>query len=120
MTVYGKGGKTRVILLPVNIWDELISFRNDSSQDSPVFKSRKKEGQFHPTTILRIVKKACRKAGISKPVSPHWLRHAHASVASEKAPLHVVQASLGHQSIQTTSRYLHVRPDDCSSRYLRL
>ena len=120
MTVFGKGSKTRVILLPQNIWDELLSFRNGGSEDSPVFRSPKKDGSLHPTTILRVVKAAARKAGISKAVSPHWMRHAHASIASEKAPLHVVQASLGHQSIQTTSRYLHVKPNDCSSKYLRV
>jgi len=120
MTVFGKGSKTRIILLPQNIWDELMSFRNGHSENSPIFRSRKKDGSLHPTTILRIVKSAALKAGINKAVSPHWMRHAHASIASEKAPLHVVQASLGHSSIQTTSRYLHVKPNDCSSKYLRV
>jgi len=120
MTVYGKGSKTRVILLPQTIWDELICFRNGDSENSPVFRSRKRKGSLHPTTVLRIVKSAALKAGINKAVSPHWMRHAHASIASEKAPLHVVQASLGHSSIQTTSRYLHVKPNDCSSKYLRV
>ena len=75
---------------------------------------------MHPTTVLKIVRKAAQKAGINKPVSPHWMRHAHASISSERAPLHVVQQSLGHSSIQTTNRYLHVKPDDCSSNYLDL
>ena len=65
--------------------------------------------------------KAAQKAKIHKAVSPHWLRHAHSSLAIEKnAPLHVIQQSLGHSSIQTTSRYLHVKPDDCSSKYLEI
>ena len=76
---------------------------------------------MHSTTALRIVRKATGKAGIHKAVSPHWFRHAHSSLAIErKAPLHVVQQSLGHSSIQTTSHYLHVKPNDCSSKYLEL
>jgi site-specific recombinase XerD len=71
--------------------------------------------------VLRIVKKAAARAGIKKPVSPHWMRHAHASHALERgAPIHLVQATLAHSSISTTGRYLHARPSDSSSRYLLL
>ena len=42
-------------------------------------------------------------------VSPHWLRHAHATHALDKgAPLRLVQATLGHASLDTTSKYLHI------------
>jgi len=75
---------------------------------------------MHSTTVLRIVRKAAQKAGLKVSPSPHWLRHAHASIACEKAPLHVVQQSLGHSSIQTTIHYLHVKPNDCSSKYLSI
>ena len=44
---------------------------------------------------------------------------AHASHSLDRgAPLHLVQATLGHSSISTTERYLHARQDDSSSRYL--
>jgi site-specific recombinase XerD len=52
-------------------------------------------------------------------VSPHWLRHAHASHALDHhAPIHLVQATLGHASVSTTGRYLHARPTESSSFYL--
>lgn len=52
-------------------------------------------------------------------VWPHWLRHAHASHALDRgAPIHLVQATLGHGSLATTSRYVYARPEDSSSRYL--
>ena len=52
-------------------------------------------------------------------ISPHWLRHAHASHALDHgAPIHLVQATLGHSSVATTSAYLHARPGDSSARYL--
>ena len=52
-------------------------------------------------------------------VSPHWLRHAHATHALDKgAPLRLVQATLGHASLDTTSKYLHIRPSESSGDYL--
>jgi integrase/recombinase XerD len=120
ITIYGKGSKTRTVLIPEPLWTQLNSFRGLAPDDYYIFRGRKKNKQMHPTTVLKIVRKSAQKAGINKPVSPHWMRHAHASIASEKAPLHVIQQSLGHSSIQTTSRYLHVKPEDCSSKYLEI
>ena len=71
--------------------------------------------------IWRIVKAAAQRAGIEVPVSPHWLRHAHASHALDRgAPIHLVQATLGHASITTNGRYLHARPKESSSQFLPL
>jgi len=68
-----------------------------------------------------IVKEAAKRAGIKKDVSPHFMRHSHATHALERgAPIHLVQAQLGHASLTTTSKYTHVRPDDTSSRYLAI
>jgi integrase/recombinase XerD len=55
---------------------------------------------------------AAARAGIEAPVSPHWLRHAHASHAIDRgATLPEVQSTLGHGNIATTSGYLHARPE---------
>jgi len=71
------------------------------------------------TQVYRIVANAALRAGIQGKVSPHWLRHAHASHSIERgAPIHLVQQTLGHASVATTSRYLHARPNDSSSLYL--
>jgi len=76
---------------------------------------------LQPTAVLRIVRRAAQRAGMNVAVSPHWLRHAHASHALDRgAPIHLVQATLGHASIITTGRYLHARPTDSSSRFLGL
>ena len=56
---------------------------------------------------------------IAQMVSPHWLRHAHASHAMDRgAPVHLVKETLGHANIATTGRYLYARPTDSSSLYL--
>jgi integrase/recombinase XerD len=54
-------------------------------------------------------------------ISPHYLRHSHATHSLENgAPIHLVSATLGHASISTTGRYLHARPSESSSRFLKL
>ncbi len=70
--------------------------------------------------VNRIVKAAAKRVpGLEDTVSPHWLRHAHASHAMDRgAPVHLVKETLGHANIATTGRYLHARSTDSSSLYL--
>lgn len=108
-----------MILLPSGIWREVLGLRCAADTDAPVFPSRKKQGHLSEVQVWRIVRAAARRAGIEDAVSPHWLRHAHASHALDRgAPPHLVQATLGHASLATTSRYAHARPSDSSARYL--
>jgi site-specific recombinase XerD len=124
ITVFGKGGVTRSIQIPPSVWKLLTSLRNAGAEsDDPVFRSRKKidGGRLRPLAVFRIVRKAALRAGLQLPVSPHWFRHAHASHALDRgAPIHLVQATLGHASITTTGRYLHARPKESSGRFLSL
>lgn len=120
VSVFGKGSKTRVILIPTNVWQQLIGLREGADTDEPIFVSRK-GGPLHPSQVLRIVKKAAARAGIQANVVVHTFRHCHASHSLERgAPIHLVQSTLGHSQISTTGRYLHARPNDSSSRYLPL
>ena len=124
VTVFGKGGKTRAIQVPASVWSLVGGLRGAKTDPGePVFRSRKGKagGVLRPAAVLRIVRQSARRAGIELPVSPHWFRHAHASHALDRgAPIHLVQATLGHASITTTGRYLHARPNDSSSRFLPL
>ena len=118
VTTMGKGGKTRAVLLSANTWRTVQALRGEASGDAPVFLSRK-GGHLDPATAWRIVKTAAARAGLSDAVSPHWLRHAHASHSLDRgAPLSLVKDTLGHASVATTGRYLHARPNDSSSRFL--
>jgi integrase/recombinase XerD len=124
ITVFGKGGVTRAIQLPESVWRLINDFRSaDAGASDALFRSRKRKAGsgMQPLAVLRIVRNAARRAGIDLPVSPHWLRHAHASHTLDRgAPIHLVQATLGHASINTTGRYLHARPNDSSGRFLPL
>jgi integrase/recombinase XerD len=118
ITVFGKGGKTRSILLKPQTWQALLALRGQAQPADPVFRSRK-GGHLDPSRIRRIVYAAAQRAGLPAGVSPHWLRHAHASHALDRnAPIHLVRATLGHSSVSTTGRYLHARPSESSSLYL--
>lgn len=119
ITVLGKGNITRSIHAPVSVWKQLVGLRGSAQAGEPVFRSRKKGGALRPLAVLRVVRQAAKRAGLDAPVSPHWLRHAHASHALDRgAPIHLVQTTLGHASITTTGRYLHARPKESSSRFL--
>jgi len=118
ITVWGKGQKTRAVVLPAGTWRELAALRGGAGGDDPVFRSRK-QGTLSTAQAWRIVRAAAQRAGVELAVSPHWLRHAHASHALDRgAPIHLVQATLGHASVATTGKYLHARPTESSGKYL--
>lgn len=119
ITVQTKGSKTNVILLPAQLWKNLLDYRKEAPDDSPIFRSRKK-GKLCVGQIQRIVKRIAEKAGITGNISPHWFRHSHASHALDNGcPIHLVQKQLNHSSIATTGKYLHARPQESSSKYLK-
>jgi integrase/recombinase XerD len=120
ITVFGKNGRTRSIALTAPLWAELTALRGIAGAEQPVFPSR--SGKLLDRGRVRvIVRRAAKRAGVPDAVSPHWLRHAHASHALDHgAPIHLVQATLGHSSVATTSSYLHARPGDSSARFLAL
>jgi integrase/recombinase XerD len=119
LSVTGKGGFVRQVLLPDIVSKSLLSFRGDTSANDPVFPSRKGGARLTERAVHGMVKRTAAKAGLNPGLSPHWLRHAHGSHAIDRgASLPEVQATLGHGNISTTSGYLHARPD--SSSGLRL
>jgi integrase/recombinase XerD len=118
ITVFGKNGRTRSVALPAFVWSELISLRGEAAADDPVFPSRGGK-PLDRGRVRRILREIAVEARIPDRVSPHWLRHAHASHALDHgAPLSLVRDTLGHASISTTSAYLHARPGDSSARFL--
>jgi len=150
VTVVGKGQKRRYVLVRPSVWAELRALASPSpgpdpdprdsvnasrrtgirieprlpdgsvNPDAPVFRSRK-GGFLSPMQVWRVIRRAASTAGISGNVSPHWLRHAHASHALDRgAPIHLVRDGLGHANLSTTSRYAHARPNEHSEKFLAL
>jgi integrase/recombinase XerD len=118
VTVFGKNGRTRAIPIPQEAWSMLVQLRGDTGADDLVFASRSGR-RLDRGRVGVILRRAAQRAELTDHLSPHWLRHAHASHALDHgAPIHLVQATLGHSSVATTSRYLHAQPGDSSSRFL--
>jgi integrase/recombinase XerD len=120
VTLRGKSDATRNVLMGGSAWHALQTLPH---REGPVFRS-KHGGPLDRSRIFRIVKRIATRAdvevdGDKSKVSPHWLRHAHASHALRGgASLELVRDTLGHASVQTTDTYLHARPQDSSNNYL--
>ena len=118
-TVVGKGSKSRVAVFSLDTWAELCDLRDGAGEADPVFVSQRTRGHLTTTAVWRLVVAAANRSGLGKAISPHWLRHGHASHSLDRgAKPHILQAQLGHSSLGTTSRYIHARPGDGSGLYL--
>lgn len=126
ITAYGKRSKTRSIVLHPTIWQTLMEYKpNDAQPNDYIFPSRQidEDGRrLSEARIWQIISKIAGDAGLED-VSPYFLRHTHASKALRgndkgKASLKLLQETLGHKSLATTGRYLHVMPEESSSMYL--
>ncbi|MGL5074982.1 MAG: tyrosine-type recombinase/integrase [Waterburya sp.] len=117
-TVFGKGSKTRVVLIPDKLWQQVKEFEKYHRVNQWVFVSCN-DNQMERSVVHRMIKRACKRAGIDPRASAHWLRHSHASHSLEAGcNLRLLQQSLGHASVTTTERYLHISPDAGSSQFI--
>jgi integrase/recombinase XerD len=127
LRVEGKGGRIRNVPIAPDLWQILQRFIMTSGRSlnsradarRPIFESR--EGKAKPLTtrsIRNIVKKYVRKAGITKAISPHSIRHTvGTNMAVNEAPLLVIQQFLGHSDPKTTMRYIRRAEELASKAY---
>ncbi len=109
-------------MLKADMWAELMALRAVTPRPD-VFVSRGNgrgtNRHISPSQVQHLVRLAAIRAGINKPVSPHWLRHAHASIALDRgASIDLVRDTLGHGNVSVTDKYLHAKPEHSSSEYL--
>lgn len=119
-SIFGKGNKNRVVIIPVKLWDELMELKQDKDSNQYIFLSYRGK-KLTRSAVHYLLKQACQKAGVSEDISCHWLRHSHASIAiNNGCNIRLLQQSLGHSKLETTERYLHINPDTCSSQFINL
>lgn len=114
-SIRGKGKKDRPIFISRDAAEALEAYlAGRSDNEKPLFINMSASGKnqisrLTPRSVQRIVTKYARKAGITKQVSPHTLRHSFATdLLMNGADLRSVQAMLGHSNISTTQRYTHI------------
>jgi len=109
--VHGKGEKSRAVPFGSRTSARVRAYLEKSRPTFPNADSLPdlwlgRKGPLSRTQVYRLVKKYTLKAGITRPVSPHTLRHSCAMHMLEGgADLRVVQEILGHSSIQTIVHY---------------
>jgi integrase/recombinase XerD len=105
--VHGKGNKSRQIFLSENLCKDLKAFLEKNPNQKFLFTS--KEEALTTRNIQKIIKKAKEKAGITKKVTPHTLRHSFATHLLEAGvDIRKIQVLLGHSRIDTTQIYTRV------------
>lgn len=119
--IRGKGEKIRVVFLSDQARGAIESYleKRDDMDEAMFVQVAGKAGKkaldkresirLTPRSVERIVRHYATKAGISKKVTPHVIRHSFATdLLSNGADLRSVQALLGHANITTTQVYTHV------------
>ena len=102
----GKGGKDRYTVLSAHLLEALRAYWTIYHPATWLFPSPHGSHPLDPTGLQRAYQTAKRRAGITKPGGIHALRHAFATHLLEAGvDVHTIQRLLGHQSIQTTTRY---------------
>lgn len=115
-SVRGKGDKVRVVFLSQSAKDAIAKYlkaRKDMSDALFVQYGKNakaaKDLRLSPRAVQRMLKHYAAKAGITRKVTPHVIRHSFATdLLSNGADLRSVQALLGHANIGTTQVYTHV------------
>ena len=105
----GKGRKDRYVMLSSKLLDILRAYWKAVHPKSWMFPGSHTDQPITKDAVEAACQKAHRLSGLSKPVTPHSLRHAFAVHLLESgADLRTIQLLLGHRSLATTAKYLRI------------
>ena len=108
-SVRGKGEKIRVVFLSGDAKDAIKAYEKKRGDVEDALFISTSNTRLTPRSIERIVKGYAIKAGITRKVTPHVIRHSFATDLLENgADLRSVEALLGHANIATTQVYTHI------------
>lgn len=115
MLVEGKGSKERLVPISpraielIRVWIQDRLRLNVASQNSDFLFLNRRGQPLTRVMIFYIVRDLAQRAGITRKISPHTLRHSFATHLLERgANLRSIQELLGHESVTTTELYVHL------------
>lgn len=116
----GKGDKGRIALIEektVRALKDYLDARKATT--GPLFLSSHRQ-RINERTVQRIIKRYSVRAGITKQVTPHVLRHTFATtLLKQGADIRIIQQLLGHASVATTQIYTHLDDRALKDAYRR-
>ena len=118
-TVIGKGRKPRLCFIDErteHLMDQYLKSRTDHS-DALIVSFEHKD-RMTATNVQLLVRNSAKRAGITKKVTPHTLRHSFATnFLRNNGNMRYLSAMLGHASMDTTMMYAHVVDHDLQAQY---
>jgi integrase/recombinase XerD len=109
----GKGKKDRFFIIADSLFKELKKQMEKQPTHIYILSTSTTDRPITPRNIQKIIKKAALKAGITKRVTPHTLRHSYATHLLEAGTdIRKIQALLGHENLNTTQIYTHVSTEE--------
>lgn len=126
VSALGKGDKRRMVPFGEIARDSLLRYLRDvrprwavRGESVHLFLTERGSGMTRQG-FWKLLGRYARSAGISKPISPHKLRHSFATHLLERgADLRAVQTMLGHADIATTQVYTHVTAEHLRQSHAR-
>lgn len=116
--VRGKGDKDRVVLFDKNAKSLILEYLDLRTTDSKFLFAGRNGNHITPRYIQIMIKKYADKAGITKKVTPHVLRHSYAThLLKNGVDIRVIQQLLGHASLSTTQIYTSVDMETIKTVY---
>lgn len=107
----GKGAKDRLFILPNLLIEDLKKYVSGKNENDYIFSGHKE--QMSARNVQKIVSLATKRAGISKHVHVHTLRHSFATHLLESGEdIRKIQELLGHSNLSTTQIYTHVSTEE--------
>jgi len=104
-----KGFKDRVVPLSSRLAEQIMEYVSRRKPAVYLFEGQRQGNPYSATSVEKIFRIACQKAGISKDITLHGLRHSYATHLLEAGTdLRYIQELLGHKSSKTTEIYTHV------------
>lgn len=118
-TVIGKGNKPRLCFIDrrtEQLMEQYLKTRTDRA-DALIISAVNKQ-RMTPTNVQLLIRNSAMRAGITKKVTPHTLRHSFATnFLRNNGNMRYLSTMLGHASLDTTMMYAHVVDNDLQKQY---